>query len=226
MQAITGVYLGWIPPNGSEWEPLFRTIRVAGGYETVPTRWYAPRLAQYPGLELSLSLNPNPLDLPYILSRRTPLNRPDYERNSRTLGLSYPNLDLFEYIGRTGGFFSGDPFSVCPIVEPNDDNKYSYEFGLRSVNNEVAKYLNGTTELKAITSIGQSTMITADGQVLGELLPHFELFKNGISNIQLVNIGEDHQFGGGHIIISFDANINLYAHPCFDLVRTGATVGV
>ena len=92
MQAITGVYLGWIPPNGSEWEPLFRTIRVAGGYETVPTRWYALRLAQYPGLELALSLNPNPLDLPYILSRRTPLNRPDYERNSRTLGLPYPKI--------------------------------------------------------------------------------------------------------------------------------------
>ena len=62
MRTITGVYLGWIPPNESEWEPLFRTVRVAGGYETMPTRWYAPRLEQYPGLELALSFNRNPLD--------------------------------------------------------------------------------------------------------------------------------------------------------------------
>ena len=226
MQAISGVYLGWTPPNESRWEPLFRTTRVAGGYQSDPTKWYAPRLAQYPGLELALSFNANPLELPYILSRRTPLNRPDYERNARSLGLPYPNLDLFEYIGRTGGLFSGDPFSVCPIVKPNHNGKYSYECGLEKVNNEVAKYLRATTELKTISAVGVPAIITADGRTLGRMLPHFEPLKNGISNVQLINIGEKHQFGGGHIIVSFDANINLYAYPQFDLVKKGATVGV
>ncbi|MCY7337513.1 MAG: hypothetical protein LH613_15105 [Chamaesiphon sp.] len=227
MQKINGVYLGWIPPQQEQWEPLFRTIRIPGGFDSEPTRLYAANLERYPGLELALSFHPDPSKLPFALSHRTPLVREDYERNARTLNLSYPNLDLFEYIGRTGGFFSGDSFTVCPIVSPNDDNNYSYESGLRKINSEVANHLNRTSKLKAIaSSLGQPTLVTADDRVLGELLPHFTIIKDAVFNIQLANIGEKHYFGGGQVIISFDTNINLYDDPCFALASRGATVNV
>ena len=209
MQAITGVYLGWIPPNESEWEPLFRTMRVTGGYESIPTRWYAPRLAQYPGLELALSFNRNPLNLPYILSRRTPLVRHDYERDARLLGLNYPITDLFDYIGRTGGLFSGDQFTICPIVEPGDDGTYTYQSLLWKFDPAVRDCLTVGDQLKAVIFEGKSLIVTPDDRVLGELFPHFKILEGAIFNIELVKIGEQDYSGGGSILVSFNTSINI-----------------
>ena len=217
MQAITGVYLGWVPPNESEWEPLFRTVRIPGGYQSDPTRWYAPRLAQYPGLDLALSFNRNPLDLPYILSRRTPLVRPDYERDARLLGLNYPITDLLEYIGQTGGLFSGDPFTTCPIVEPNDDGNYSYESLLWKFEPEVRDSLAAGSELKAVISDGKQLIITPDERVLGELFSHFKIIQDAIFNVKLIKIGEQGYSGGGDILISFDTPVDIYQTTNFNL---------
>lgn len=226
MKPVIGVYLGWIPPDEKAWEPLYRTVRTNDGYKTEPTQLLAPTIARYPGLKEVLAPPRNPSDLPYTLRKRTPLIRPDYERNARTLNLPYPIVDLFEYIGRTGGQFSGDPFTVCPIVEPDEDGKYTYEFGLWKVDNEVANNLNSSTQFKAIANPPEAPIVTVKERRLGEFSPHFSQLENTISNINLVNIGEQDYSGGGQIIISFDTSTNLYETPSFALASQEVAMSV
>jgi hypothetical protein len=217
MKPVTGVYLGWIPPHGKFWEPLYRTIRCPGGYKSERTRLYAEEVKRYPGLKEPLDFYPNPLELPFALLTRTPLVRPDYERDASTLNLPYPNLDIFEYIGRTGGLFSGDPFTVCPIVEPNDDGSFSFESLLWKFDPEVRDSLNETSQLKVIVRTGEPPIVSSNDRVLGELLPNFALLEDTIFNVRLVRIGQKHYFGGGEILISFDTSLNLYQTPNFGL---------
>jgi len=215
VQKINGVYLGWIPPMAEQWEPLFRTIRVPGGYSSEPTQLYETNLKRYPGLELGLKFHPDPLKLPFALSHRTPLAREDYERDARLLNLDYPIPDLFEYIGRTGGLYSGDSFTACPIVEPNDRGKYSYESLLGKFDPEIWKEITATSELKSVTIAGKPKIVTADDRVVGSLLPHFDILKDAISNVKLIGIGERHYLGGGDLLVSFDTPVNMYAHSDF-----------
>ena len=167
----------------------------------------------------SLDFNPDPWRLPFALNRRIPKVRPDYERDARTLNLPYPIPNLFEYVGRTGGLFSGDPFSICPIVEPNDDGSYSYESLLWKFDPEVRKSLTPTSQLKAIVTNGKPLITTTDERVLGELLPNFIHLGNTIFNVKLIEIGEKHYFGGGDILVSFDTSLNLYITPSFALTN-------
>jgi hypothetical protein len=211
MKTVIGVYLGWIPPHGKEWEPLYRTIRCEGGYQSDRTQIYTEAVARYPGLKEPLDFHPNPLKLPFALDTRIPLNRPDYKYSAKLLDLPYPNLDIFEYIGRSGGLMSGDPFSICPIVAPNPDGKYTYESLLWKFDPQVRDLLDETTNLKAISSSNESTILTADDRVLGELLPHFTHLGDAISNIKVVRIAEQHYFLGRQVLISLDTPVNLSA---------------
>lgn len=220
MKPIIGVYLGWIPPHSDTWEPLYRTIRVPGGYQSDRTVIYAPTIARYPGLRRPLNFYPDPLDLPFSLSKRLPKVRPDYERDAKTLNLQYPNLDLFEYIGRTGGLFSGDPFTVFPIVEPNADGSYSYDSLLWKWEPEVRDSLSDRSLLEVVIRDGRPLIVTEGGSVLGELLPNFARLGDTISPVKFVRIGEKHYFGGGEILISFDSSINVYATPDFALAAS------
>ncbi len=219
MKPINGVYLGWIPPHSKSWEPLYRTIRCERGYQSERTRLYAPTIERYPGLRLNLDFYPDPMDLPFALERRIPKVRPDYERDARLLNLPYPNPDLFEFIGRTGGLFSGDNFSVCPIVAPNDDGNYSYEFGLWNVDRDVRDNIKENMRLKAISRTNKPTLLTADEQPLGEFSPHFTLLGNDILNVKIVTIGTPENWTGNQVIVSFDTPIDLYATPNFAVVN-------
>lgn len=226
MKSINGVYLGWIPPHSTSWEPLYRTIRCERGYKSERTRLYAPTIERYPGLALNSDFYPDPLDLPFALERRTPLVRPDYERDARLLNLPYPNPDLFEFIGRTGGLFSGDNFSVCPIVEPNDDGSYSYEFGLWKIDRDVRDGVNENTRLKAIARTNEPTILTADDRPLGEFSPHFTLLGDEILNVSIVRIGRPEIFTGSQVVVSFDTPVNLYATPAFAAIGEAVMVNV
>jgi hypothetical protein len=225
MKPVMGVYLGWIPPKSKKWEPMYRTMRAAGGYQSERTQLYAQTIERYPGLELSLKFHPNPLKLPFALERRIPLVREDYEWYSRLLNLHYPSMDLFEFVGRTGGLFSGDPFSICPIVEPNEDGIYTYESLLWEVNKEVRDSLSETTQLEAIARYNEPTLVTADGRLLGELSPHFSCLENEIKNLKIVRISEAHYFIGCLTLISFDTPVNAYATSEFALASKEA-IGV
>jgi hypothetical protein len=225
MKPINGVYLGWIPPEGKQWEPMYRTIRCAGGYQSERTQLCAPTIERYPGLEDTLSFYRNPLELPFALERRIPLVREDYEWYSRLLDLHYPNMDVFEFIGRSGGLMVADSFTVCPIVEPNDDGIYTYESLLSNVNKEVRDSLNENAQLQVISRQGEATLVTADGRVLGELSPYFSYLRNDINNFKIVRISERHYFIGHLTLISFDTPVNLYATPNFALA-TKEAIGV
>jgi hypothetical protein len=225
MKPVIGVYLGWTPPESKQWEPMYRTIRTARGYQSERTQLYAPTVERYPGLELSLKFHPNSLKLPFALETRTPLVREDYEWYSRLLDLPYPNMDVFEFVGRTGGFMVADKFTVCPIVEPNEDGSYTYESKLRVVDREVRDSLNEGTQLKAIARKDEPTLVTADDRPLGELLPHFSYLENEISNPSIVRISEPHYFLGRLTLISFDTPVNLYATYNFALANREA-IGV
>jgi hypothetical protein len=217
MKPVIGVYVGWTPPHGETWEPLYRTMRCPGGYQSDRTVLYDQTLDRYPGLEEVTSFYPDSLRLPFALKRRTPLIRPDYERDAKTLNLPYPIPDLFEYIGRTGGLFSGDPFVICPIVEPNNDNNYSYESLLRKFEPEVRDSLNEDSPLKVILHNRKALITTMDDRVLGEMMPNFGALGEALFNIRIVRIGEKHYFGGGSVLIAFDTPVNLYSAPAFAL---------
>jgi hypothetical protein len=217
MKPVIGVYLGWVSPDSHQWEPMYRTVRARDGYKSERTRLYAEAVQRYPGLITALDFHSDSSDLPFALRRRTPLVRPDYERDASTLNLPYPNLDIFEYIGRTGGLFSGDPFIICPFVEPNDDGSFSFESLLWKFDPEVRDALNETSQLKVIVRTGEPPIVTVNERVLGELLPNFALLEDTIFNVRLVRIGDKHYFGGGEILISFDTSLNLYQTPNFAL---------
>ena len=226
MKPINGIYLGWIPPHSELWEPLYRTIRCERGYKSERTNAYAPAIKRYPGLKEPLDFYPDPNDLPFALNTRIPKVRPDYERNARLLNLSYPSLDLFEYIGRAGGRFSGDPFTVCPIVEPNNDGSYSYEFTLWKVDKEVRDSNPESGRLKAIARTNEPTLLTVDDRPLGEFSPHFTMLGNEILNVKIVRIGRPEILTGNQVVVSFDTPVNLYATPAFAMLSEEVMVNV
>jgi hypothetical protein len=211
MKPILGVYLGWIPPHGDTWEPLYRTIRLASGYQSDRTQLCALAIERYPGLKEPLDFHPDPLHLPYALMTRIPLNRPDYEYCAKLFNLPYPNLDILECIGRTGGLVSGDPFSTHPIVEMNDDGSYSYESVLWKFDPQVRDSLKETTQLEVSRRSNQIMIVTDDNRELGELLPHFSHIAEAMYNIKVVGIGDQHYFLGRQILISFDTTVNVSA---------------
>jgi hypothetical protein len=204
---------------------MYRTIRCLGGYQSERTQLYAPTVERYPGLKRTLSFYPNPLELPFALERRTPLVREDYEWDARFLNLPYPNMDVFEYVGRTGGLMVADNFSTCPIVEPNDDGSYTYESSLWKVDTEIRDSLNENAQLQAITRQDEPTLVTADGRLLGELSPHFSYLGNEINNLKVVRISERHYFMGRITLVSFHTPVNLSATPNFALA-TKEAIGV
>jgi hypothetical protein len=217
MKPVIGVYLGWIPPHSDNWEPLYRTMRVPGGYHSDRTRLYAPTIERYPGLEMPLKYRSDPLDLPFALRKRTPRIRSDYEYAAKLLNLEYPIPDLFEFLGRSEGRFSGDAFTICPIVEPNEDGSYSYESLLSEFNPQVRDNLTEKSQLKAIFRTGESPIVTADDLVLGKFPAHFAYLADSTSSVNSIKIAENHYYLGRQILISFDTSVNLYANSCFNL---------
>jgi hypothetical protein len=230
MKPIIGVYLGWIPPHSKLWEPLYRTIRCERGYHSERTRLYAPTIERYPGLKEPLDFRADPLDLPYALRKRTPLVRPDYEWCAKFLNLPYPNLDIFEYIGRSGGLMSGDPFSIFPIVEPNDDGNYTYETLLGELDPKVRDELSERSQMNTIassrnvgsTELEESIVVTVHNRVLGKLLPPFARLGDKISKIQITKISEQHYFLGRQILMSLETTVNLSESSIFELETAGA----
>jgi hypothetical protein len=225
MKPVIGVYVGWIPPEGKQWEPMYRTISCPGGYQSDRTELCAPTIERYPGLEFSLKFHPNPLELPFALERRTPLNREDYEWDARFFNLPYPNTDIFEFSGRSGGLMVGDSFSICPIVEPNEDSSYTYEIELWKSDREVCDSLDENTKLKVITHQNEQTIVIADDLHLSELPPYFSYLGEEIDNLKVVRISDAHYFMGRSVLISFDTPVNLYANSNFAIVSRQA-VGV
>ncbi len=228
MKPINGVYVGWIPPHSHLWEPLYRTVRCDGGYQSQQTKAYTDAIARYPGLKGGLDFRADPLDLPYALSRRTPKVRTDYEQTARLLGLPYPILDLFEYIGRTGGLFSGDSFTVCPVVAPDDNGSYSYSYEcvLSGVDPVIRDSLSPDTKLGVAPQLDNATIITADGLFLGRLSPHFSPLYAEIFNPNILKVGQQETIIGSQIVVSFDTPVNLYLAPAFAVVNQEAIVSV
>lgn len=218
MKPINGVYVGWIPPNSHLWEPLYRTIRDGKQYKNEKTRAYDPTIARYPGLDTALNFKPNPVALPYALERRRPLNRADYEYNAQVWDLRYPIPDVLEYVGRTSGQCSGDPFTICPIVEPNDDGTYSYVCGVWGLDPAIHDTITQNTPLGIVTEAENATCVMADGLFLGRLSPHFTMLSDSIFDLTIVKIARREGHTGCRIIVSFNTPVDLYATPEFAVV--------
>jgi hypothetical protein len=216
MKPVKGVYLGWISPKSNKWEPMYRTICCKGGYKSEYTKLYDRIIDLYPGLELPLMFHPNPLKLPFALETRTPLSRLDYMQDARFLNLPYPGLDIFEFIGRTGGLMAGDPFSTCPIVELNENGTYTYESVMWTVDADTKDSIDESTQLKVLTHMDKLMLVTTDERPLGELAPYFMYLGSTITNVKIVRIAEEY-FMGGQILVSFETSVNLSANSDFAL---------
>jgi hypothetical protein len=154
-----------------------------------------------------------------------PLNREDYEWDARFFNLPYPNTDIFEFSGRSGGLMVADSFSICPIVDPNEDSSYTYEIELWNSEREVCDSIDENTKLKVIARQNEQTIVVADDRYLSELPPYFSYLGEEIDNLRVVRISEAHYFMGRSVLISFDTPVNLYANSNFAIVSREA-VGV
>jgi len=67
-------------------------------------------------------------------NRVMPHSRPDYQDFLSRFNLSAQNLDVMEFLGRTGGERQTDNFQIFPCPQPNNDRQYRLSFlahGLR-----------------------------------------------------------------------------------------------
>jgi hypothetical protein len=225
---IAGLYLGWVVPADGQWQPLMKTCKTIQGYCASHTRAYQRLASQYKGMAYLLSLptvNGESItaEVPDVFSTRMPRLRPDTERECQFLGLSYPNIDHFAFVARTGGAISGDPFDVCPIMELNEKGDYQFYCLLREVNREIRSRLWQQPELLCTFVSEQQTIVTATGSYLGTLPPYLSLLGEAISDIKLVNISNDFYLGD-HTLVSVTSQVNIYAEQCFEKAYEEAAV--
>jgi hypothetical protein len=64
----------------------------------------------------------------FFVNRVMPSSRPDYQSFLSRLNLSAQNLDLMEFLGRTGGERQTDNFKIFPCPQPNNDGQYRLSF--------------------------------------------------------------------------------------------------
>jgi hypothetical protein len=225
---IAGLYLGWVVPAEGQWRPLMKTCKTINGYHSSHTRAYQRLASHYKGMAYLLSL---PMvggetitpEIPDVFTTRMPRLRPDTERECKFLGLSYPSINHFAFVARTGGTISGDPFDICPIMEPNEQGDYQFYCLLREVNSEIRTKLWQQPELAYTVVSEHQTIVTAVDSYLGVLPPYLSLLGEEISDIKLVNISDDFYLGD-HTLISVTSKVNIYADPCFAGAYEEATV--
>jgi hypothetical protein len=225
---IAGLYLGWVVPAEGQWQPLMKTVKTIKGYHSTHTRAYQRLALEYKGMAYLLSLpavsgEAITPEIPDVFTTRMPRLRPDTERECQFLGLSYPNIDHFAFMGRAGGTIMGDPFDICPIVEPNEQEEYQFYCLLQEVNHETKTKLWYQPELACSIVSEQRTIVTAAGDYLGVLPPYLSLLGAKISNIKLVNISDD-LYLGDRTLVSVTSKVNIYADPCFGGAYMEATV--
>ena len=221
---IVGMYLGWVVPDTDRWEALIKLTKSTLGYHLSYTRAYLDVISRYKGIARLSGTNQIDREnicgsIPYIFQARMPRLRVDVERMCGLLNLPYPNMDLFAYIARTGGECSGDSFNICPIVNPNSDDKYEFLY-LFEAFEDFKHYRHFLSlESKIECDLHQIYLqIDESHKVHFANLPaYFSQLSGLVSKIEIVNIPNHPMLGMGLLAKVTLSALNPYANQTFAL---------
>jgi hypothetical protein len=221
---ISGLYLGWMRKDTHKWEPLLKLMVVEGGYTAEHIGSFEEISTLYPGYKgilLGFELKGINKDFPHIFNNRMPLLREDVKSECEFLKLDYPQINKMAYVSRYGGRISGDPFSVCPIIEPDPAGNYTFYCTLDEVeeiewNKENWDEIRNQTGGFQVVKVGDKYNLELQSRVLGCLEDYFNLIDGEMISIEIVNFTDMKKWQGRGILLKIViCSENAYSHQLF-----------
>jgi hypothetical protein len=221
---LLGLYLGWLRKDTQKWEPLVKLMAVEGGYTAEYTSNHEEISALYPGyknLLLRIEQNVVKQNFPHIFDSRMPLLREDIKNDCEFLKLDYPQIDKIAYVSRYGGRISGDPFNICPIIEPDAEGNYTFYCTLSDVeeipgHEEVWERVVSQLEEFYLVKIGNKHCLKIDDIILGYLEDYFDLINGEMKQIEIISFTDPNKWQGFGILLKIILHSNnAYAHKLF-----------
>jgi hypothetical protein len=224
---IEGLYLGWMRKDTHKWEPLLKLMVVEGGYTAEHVGSFKEVSTLYPGYKgilLGFELKGVNKDFPHIFNNRMPLLREDVRSYCEFLKLDYPQIDKMVYVGRRGGRISGDPFSICPIIEPDLVDNYTFYCTLSGVE-EIPGHDKNWQEIRSQTKrfylakVDGKYSLEFQGTVIGYLEDYFELIDGEIISVEIINFTDPKKWQGFGILLKIVVHSeNAYVHQLFQTI--------
>jgi hypothetical protein len=224
---ISGLYLGWKRKDTHKWEPLLKLMAVEGGYTAEHIGSFEEISTLYPGYKgilLGFELKGVNKDFPHIFNNRMPLLREDVRSECEFLKLDYPQINKMAYVSRRGGRISGDPFSICPIIEPDAAGNYTFYCTLDEVeeiewNRENWGKIRSQTEGFQLVEVGGKYNLELQGRVLGCLENYFNSIDGEMTSIEIVNFTDMKKWQGRGILLKIIIqSSNAYSHQLFKAI--------
>jgi hypothetical protein len=221
---ISGLYVGWLRTDTQRWEPLVKLMEVEGGYTAKYTSNHEEISALYPGYgDLLIKFEQNVVkeNFPHIFDSRMPLLRKDVKNDCEFLKLDYPQIDKIAYVSRYGGRISGDPFNICPIIEPDTEGNYTFYCTLSDVeeipgHEGVWERVVSQLEEFYLVKIGNKHCLKIDDIILGYLEDYFDLINGEMKQIEIVSFTDPNKWQGFGIMLKIILHSNnAYAHKLF-----------
>lgn len=198
--SIVGLYAGWLHPQTERWQPILELRRSTTGYHIYPTSNYLAIAKEYRGMPEILGLSDIKEEyiyssIPSIFSDRIPTVREDIGELCQLLSLEFPDIDPFAFMSRTGGKINGDPFSICPILNPNTDGNYEF-YCCIGTPPELKKCWDKFTIGSKLECQDGETFVRVDGDKYRIVMPEFfSQLQGSIVEGEIINISEPSVFG-------------------------------
>jgi hypothetical protein len=221
---INGLYLGWVRKDTQRWEPLAKLTIVEGGYTAQYTSNYEEISALYPGYKDLLiwsELNVVNRDFPHVFRNRMPLLRNDVKKHCEFLKVDYPQIDKIAYVSRYGGRICGDQFSICPSIEPDRADNYTFYCTLNDVEQraepkQIWQQIKDRSGGFQLFKNGDKFYLEFEDTILGHLENYFGLIDGGMNKIEIVNFSDPEKWQGYGILLKIVINSeNAYNHRLF-----------
>lgn len=221
---ITGIYLGWVIPDTNEWEALVKLTKSSLGYHLNPTSFCVDLVKKYKGIPKILGI-PGledeyiSTDIPSAFEPRIPVERKDIGEMCKSLWLDFPGIDPFAFMARTGGTIHGDPYSVCPILAPNDDGDYEFYCRIGTTKDLQQHWDSFTKESKLECHNGiVSIQLSGNRTKYPAIVPDFfTRLEGSIVKAEILNISQPSIFGVEILTKITFASSNPYASSTFSL---------
>jgi hypothetical protein len=224
---ISGLYLGWMSKDTHKWEPLLKLTLVDGGYIAEHIGNFEEISTLYPGYKgilLGFELKGVNQDFPHIFNNRMPLLREDIRSHCEFLKLDYPQINKMAYVSRRGGRISGDPFSICPIIEPDVVGNYIFYCTLSGVEEIPGHEKNwqeviNKTEGFHLLEVGSNYNLELQDRVLGHLEDYFDLIDGEMISIEIISFTDPKKWQGFGILLKIVVRSeNAYSHKLFQTI--------
>ena len=223
---IPGIYLGWVIPDTNEWEALVKLTKSSLGYHLNPTSFCVDLVEKYKGIPKILGISGLEneyisTDIPSAFEPRIPVERKDVGEMCKSLGLDFPGIDPFAFMARTGGCIHGDPFSVCPILAPNNDGNYEFYCRIGTTKDLQQHWDSFTKESKLECHDGiVSIQLSGNRTKYPAIVPDFfARLEGSIVKAEILNISQPSIFGVEILTKITFAGSNPYASSTFSLLE-------